>query len=361
MRVPRRRRVLLVCPSLAVGGAERAFVWLANSLANAGHSVELFAASDGPLRSALALKIPYHCPSAARMLGAIPDLAKRIRLQNPDIIFACMEHATAACVIARRFHPAALVGTVHTVHRLRSSRVDSAFIRRLAYSVADLTLAVSRRIAADLSSNGVRSVRYVPNAVDVDSLKRAAKQPSGHPWLDVPDVPVVVSVGRVESVKDHETFLRAVRIVRDSRPVRAVLVGAGSKLEAINQLASDLGLTDAVALVGHQQNPASFVSRAAAFVMTSRIEGFGLALAEALALGIPCISTDAPYGPREILGDSARGFLVPVGDEAAVARAICEALAGRAPEPQLPQEYMASTVIEQYEQIIETLTRRFHQ
>src|SRR5699024_10738493 len=73
-------------------------------------------------------------------------------------------------------------------------------------------------------------------------------------------------------------------------------------------------------------NPYAYVSRSDLFVLPSRWEGLGMVLVEALALGVPAVSTDCPSGPREILEDGRYGALVPVGDDEAMASAIQSAL-----------------------------------
>jgi glycosyltransferase involved in cell wall biosynthesis len=80
-----------------------------------------------------------------------------------------------------------------------------------------------------------------------------------------------------------------------------------------------------MSLPGFVENPYKYLACAAVFVLSSQFEGFGMALAEALALGIPCVATDCPNGPAEILEDGRLGWLVPVDDVSAVAEAIVEA------------------------------------
>ena len=91
-------------------------------------------------------------------------------------------------------------------------------------------------------------------------------------------------------------------------------------------LACELGVEDDLSLPGYTSNPFSYMSRARVFVLSSRHEGFGNVLAEALACGCPAASTDCPSGPAEILDNGKYGPLVPVGDEKALAVAIEQVL-----------------------------------
>jgi glycosyltransferase involved in cell wall biosynthesis len=135
-----------------------------------------------------------------------------------------------------------------------------------------------------------------------------------------------VSVGRLVPVKDPRTLLKAFALLRARRAARLALVGDGEMRAELGELAAELGIADDVAFVGFQDNPIRFIARAAALVVTSRHEGFGNVIVEALAAGTPVVSTDCPYGPAEILEDGRYGRLAPIGDAEAIASAMEEVL-----------------------------------
>jgi glycosyltransferase involved in cell wall biosynthesis len=101
-----------------------------------------------------------------------------------------------------------------------------------------------------------------------------------------------------------------------------VIVGGGPDLAPLLSLAGSLGIADHVHFVGHQANPFPLMKRARAYVLSSVWEGFGLALLEAMTLGVPAIATDCPSGPGEILNGGAAGPLVPIRDAEALAAAM---------------------------------------
>jgi glycosyltransferase involved in cell wall biosynthesis len=91
-------------------------------------------------------------------------------------------------------------------------------------------------------------------------------------------------------------------------------------------LARELGISDSVVFAGWQENPFAWMANADLFVLSSRFEGFGNAVIEAMACGLPVVSTDCPSGPSEILANGEAGILVPVADVHAMADAICAVL-----------------------------------
>ena len=146
---------------------------------------------------------------------------------------------------------------------------------------------------------------------------------------------MVLAAGRLTSVKDHATLLRAFARVLCSRPARLLILGVGPERENLLKLADHLGLSQCVDLPGFDPNPFAYMSRSRVFVLPSRYEGFGNVLPEAMACGTPVVSTDCRSGPREILEDGKWGRLVPVGDWRAMAEAILDTLDNPIPSDQL--------------------------
>jgi glycosyltransferase involved in cell wall biosynthesis len=130
----------------------------------------------------------------------------------------------------------------------------------------------------------------------------------------------------LDKQKDFPMLIRAFRLVRDSRRVRLMILGEGPDRNRIEQAVQENQLTEDVSLPGFEQNPYRFMKRAAVFAFSSQWEGFGVALVEALALGLPVVSTNCTYGPAEVLCNGKFGALVPVGDHEAMAKALLASL-----------------------------------
>jgi glycosyltransferase involved in cell wall biosynthesis len=203
---------------------------------------------------------------------------------------------------------------------------------RRNYLQADAITAVSNGVADDIArSIGIprEAITTLYNPTITPDFAAKASQPVAHPWFADGAPPVLLAVGRTTFQKDFPTLLRAFARVRQDRPVRLAIVGeANAKQTArLQDLAGELDVQDAFALLGYQPNPLPYMARAAALVLSSRYEGFPNVLLEAMACGTPVVSTDCPSGPSEILDGGAYGALVPVGDDAALAAAIGATLA----------------------------------
>lgn len=141
------------------------------------------------------------------------------------------------------------------------------------------------------------------------------------------DAPVILSVGRLEPQKDFATLLRAFASVRANRECHLVILGRGSELAKLHQLANGLGVTDSVTFPGFAKNPYSWMACSKVFVLSSVYEGCPNVLLEALACRCSVVATDAPGDARFLLhSGGALGRLVPVGDWHEMARAIETAL-----------------------------------
>jgi len=177
------------------------------------------------------------------------------------------------------------------------------------------------------------------NPVDRAAVLAQSRMELRHPWLGQPDAPLIVSVGRLVQAKHYGLLIRAFARLRRRQPCRLVICGEGRQRRRLSRLAVRLGVAADLDLVGHLPNPFPLVAGADLFVVSSLFEGANNALMEAVTLGTPCVSTDCPSGPREILEDGALGPLVPVND----ARALSAAMAATLCSPPARETLRASS------------------
>ena len=166
---------------------------------------------------------------------------------------------------------------------------------------------------------------------------------------------MVLAIGRLNPQKRFNTLIAAFASLSATRPARLAICGVGPLEQALKDQAEALGVADRVSFLGFQDNPLKFLKRADLFVLSSRFEGFGNVLVEALACGVPIVSTNCPHGPAEILDNGRFGRLVPVDDAAAMAEAMNAMLDDPTPADLLidrSREYSPAVVVDRYLAIV---------
>ncbi len=138
----------------------------------------------------------------------------------------------------------------------------------------------------------------------------------------------VVMVGRLVEQKNHIMMLKAVSLLRDQgRIVKVLIYGDGDLRQDISNEIKQAGLSDICKLMGSTEDVPSVFSKAGVYVLTSRYEGQPNSLLEAMASGLPCISTDCPTGPSDFISDGENGYLVSIDDVPTLAERVGELLA----------------------------------
>lgn len=134
----------------------------------------------------------------------------------------------------------------------------------------------------------------------------------------------ILACGRLCYQKNFSSLVRAIRPVFDRFPDwRLDIIGDGQEYASLQEEITRLSLNNHVFLRGNQANAQDWMADASIFVMTSRSEGFGLVLVEAMSCGLPPVSFACPAGPKDIISDGVDGFLVPPGDEEILSERIC--------------------------------------
>ncbi len=333
----RRISAAIYIHDLSPGGVERQCLVLARELQARGADIVLVLHQRrGELVPLLPPGIPVVNLDSTRTLHDIWRLRRFLLDAQPDVFMANVDHNNVAAALAKA---AACSGTKLVIcqHNPLSAgyhatvnwkhRMVPWFYRALASHI-DHAVAVSNGIAGELAATGIRpaKVSTIFNAVIGDDFEDRASVPVHHPWLARKDRPVFVTAGRLVEMKDQRTLLRAFAIHLRRQPSRLMLLGMGPMLNELRGLATSLGIAEHVSFEGFVPNPLPYMRAADAFVLSSRSEGFGNVLVEAMGCGTPVISTDCPHGPAEILANGRYGILVPPRDSDALAPAFTRIL-----------------------------------
>lgn len=331
-------KVLVVLPSTVIGGAETRMFNLLRGMKTID-TVLLTQAAISGFYEPLAIGIhqfdnygchaPYACTSLKNILKyarAVQCVAKR---ERPNLLLGWMNNGTVYVNAAKQLFCLNVlsIGTVlgnlsayfESIHRRPSFR--EKVIIRYCSAGANGIIVPSFGVKADLVNHywaDSEKISVIYNGIDIERVRRFANDAVSlekrGPWI--------VTACRLGEQKDFSTLLTAFKKVREKRCAKLLLVGDGEKRVAVERIVSDLQLEGEVILTGYQKNPFPYIANADVFVLSSHYEGFGNVLVEAMALGIPVVSTDCPSGPGEIIEQGVNGLLTPVGDTEALATAV---------------------------------------
>ena len=325
-------RVAFYMHDFAGGGVERMRLRLSAALVARGMSVSIIVqANRGVLANAVPEGVSVVSLATQRTAADILPLRTLLRQRRYDVVIASLNHNNVALLLARLIAGADTPVIICQHNALRAEcalgwkhRLVPLFYA-LLWRLAAAIVAVSDGVARDLAiSAGIprQAIRTIFNPVVGADFCTLAGRPAPHVWLEDRSVPVFLFVGRLTKQKDPETLLRALALLVKVQKARLILAGEGELSGELGKLTSRLGLSDCVCYVGFQENPLPWMRHASALILSSRYEGLGNVIIEALACGTPVIATDCPFGPSEILLQGQLGQLVPVGDADALARAM---------------------------------------
>jgi glycosyltransferase involved in cell wall biosynthesis len=335
-----RHKVCFVLPSLSGGGAERVAVHILNALDPAvwDRSMYLFR-REGPYLDAVDGSITLSSGGRASRLGRWIELRRFLIRTRPDVVVAFLSYVSVlsavwaarigARVIFDQGTPVSAFLTDRDYHwRLPWHRRLFSWASRLGYQRADAVVATSKGVADDLvSAFGVAAdrIHVVPNPIDLNAIARASNEPIDPAYEPALASPVIVAAGRLADVKNYPLLIEAVALLRARVPVRLLILGSGDLEPSLRVLVSQKQLDDAVTFAGFQRNPWKYIARADVFALSSRYEGFGNVLVEAMACGVPVVATSSP-GTREIVSVGLDGLLVDRHEPAALAAALARVL-----------------------------------
>jgi len=331
-----RRKICFVLPSLNGGGAERAAVNILNALDPAvwDRSMYLFRL-EGPYLDALDAGIALAAGDSDSRTGRWLALRRFLRGARPHLVVSFLSYFTVLTAVRAAGIGARVVFNQQTPmsafledadYQWRQPWHRHAFelVTRVGYRLADAIVTTSAGVADDLVARfGVARERIsvLHNPVDLASIAAAASEPldRAHDWLW--SHPVIVAAGRLADAKNYPLLLDAFALLRARMPVKLFVLGEGERESALREQVDRLGLAGAVVFCGFQRNPWKYFARADVFALSSRYEGFGNVVIEAMACGVPVVATSSP-GTREIVRDGVDGLLVDVHEPTALAAAL---------------------------------------
>lgn len=322
------KKCLFLIPSLTNGGAERVMSTIANNLcSDCDVRIVTFTDPDSfyKLNDRVEVvglgqkvnrknKISLLFSSVTGGIKLVFDLKKMVKSWKPDAILSFLQAANMIAILVKILggSKARLVVSERcdpTVRGFFNRWFESNF-----YSKADVIVCQSKVAASFFDKDTQNKIEIIPNPISADAI------PARHTGVRRK---TVVGVGRLDGQKNFAMLIKAFsRLPEKFNEYTLEIYGGGNQEAELQQIINSSGLEKRAFLMGVKPNVMHYIADTALYVMSSNFEGFPNALAEAMATGLPVISTDFSTGvARELITDK-NGIVIPVGDEDALVNAM---------------------------------------
>lgn len=351
------KRIVFIMSSMGRGGAERVVSILSREYCALGWAVDICMLLHNIIEYDLDKRVRVidlsfdHEPKARRTVKMLLSLRKYIRDNKPQVVVPFLAKTSA-------LHYVATFGTKRRNYRMvTSERIDpysahySKPLRglvKLAYKKADAVVFQTRRAKTFYSIDIQRKGVIIGNPVAMQYTKAAAPNP------------VIINAGRLETQKNQKILINAFARIASKYPdYQMHIYGEGSLRKALETQISKLGMAERIILKGNCPDYLEKLARSEMFVLSSDYEGMSNALLEAMALSMPCVSTECA-GSDEIIVNGENGLLTPVGDAGKLAEAmdrllsdsaLCARLGGNA--GQTARQFATENIISSWRKALE--------
>jgi len=367
-------KVCIILPKLAIGGAEMHVLSLLGHLDTSRFTVSLMCLAPG--NTQMEAEASRHVESFTityfRLRKLPVSFSKMVRFLKAgkfDIVHCHLPYAASIGRLAGRCAGVPVIVT--TEHgKFLGKPWHYLLFERMLNVITDARICVSRdilEIRAKREGTPARKLFYIPNGVDTAAF-RAPRRSHASVMAEFgwePSDPLVIAVGRLEPEKNYELLIQAIDQLRSCFPsIRCLLVGDGTRREALARLVDSLEITGHVKFAGARNDVADLLGAASVFVLPSLKEGLPISLLEAMAAGRAIVATSVG-GIPETIRSGESGLLVPSGDADALAAAIARLLVdeelrarlGKAAATDAEREYDIENVVGRIEDLYEWLYR----
>ncbi|MEJ8734542.1 glycosyltransferase [Mediterraneibacter sp. ICN-202921] len=352
-------KVLLLISDLGMGGAENITINIAQYIDQKRFDVKIISmfseeyCVDKYKAIIEKYKIPviYLNKKPGLDLSIIFKLRSILKKEKPDVLhthrYSCV-YALLPSIICR------VPGRVHTVHNVADKEIPGAYrkLMKIAYHFFGVTaVAINEGVKDSIRECYKLAGDVVPiikNGVDITKFYSGKKA----------STLTLINVGRFSPQKNHKLLIKCMaNILKENKNIKLVLIGEGELKNEIEQLVSELKLNENVHFTGNVSNVEEYLAAADIYVMTSDYEGLPLSVIEAMAAGLPIVTTKAG-GVVNLVKDGQNGILVDVGDEEAISDAVLNLIKDSEKRQEmgeksqeLAKEYSVERMVEEYEKL----------
>lgn len=315
------------------GGAQRVVINLLQGMIEQGIIPDLILSSvTGSFLNQVPPEVRIINLNSKTVMASIPALTKYLIQVKPKALISHLHSNNVASIISRDLARVStrLLLVSHTNFSLEKLSLPKKAkllptLMKFLYRRSATLIAVSQGAARNLEDElnfKKNVVKTLYNPVISKNIFDKANEHVEHPWLQPKQPPVFLTVGRLIKDKDHKNLIKAFAYLRSKHIAKLIILGEGDFQNELKALTKELGVETDVDIPGFVSNPYAYMSKASGFVLTSLHEALPTVLIEAMACGCSIISTDCPYGPREILDNGKYGLLIPLQDPVKLAEAM---------------------------------------
>lgn len=323
--------ILFLVISMKKGGAERVLSILFNNLTDNQdvniHMIMLENGIDYDIPTGISPIILHHGKkNNFRKFLELPfiayKIAKYIKEKDIEVVVSFLYRPNYINLMAKFFSSKhrSIINVRSTTSRYLNEGLlgkVNLFLIRALFNKADLIISNSIGVREDLNNLINMKTKHIsiPNPIDIRKVKDLEDSQQDVDQLIDENINYVISVGRLIPLKRNKDLILAFSHIHDQLGnTKLLFLGDGDLKDNLIEYSNQLGIKDKVIFLGNVDNPFYYLKRSKLFVMTSEIEGFPNVLIEAMACGIPVISSNCKSGPEEILGNDQYGLLFEVGD-----------------------------------------------
>lgn len=342
------KKIVFFLNAMECGGAERVAITLADSMLSLKVKVWfILAKKSGKFIESIPKNANVDTLDCKKPIRGIIQLSRSINRINPDLVICFGIYTGIAATISKKIFrwPQPIIirnesnlSIEWNIQKLHNRILGPILSRWAARQAKIITVSNALHIpTAKFLKIKEAEISTILNPVINKNLTNKDTDIKIHPWLTDKSQTTIIAVGRLEYQKGFDILLDAFKIVLNEINCRLIIFGEGPLRKSLEDKIKELKIESKIDMPGITDSPLAQMKEASLFVLSSRFEGFGLVLVEALFSGAKVVSTDCNYGPSEILENGRYGVLVPTENPIALAHAIVQSINSPSLEKPTPE------------------------